>query len=320
MSLMVTFGNILIILSVTLNKKLQVISNVFIVNLAIADLSVTTVIEPFIAIGLFDDVKFFEKFPIVCIFLGFLIVVSCGCSIWSIVAISVERYFHICHSNLFGNIITLKWIPLIVMCPWIIAVVIAVPYLEYFHWGIYEYLFVERVCSWTYEENYFYTFYLMGLGLFVPMIIIPYCYFQIYLFVKKSKQRMSKHRPAGTNSTKWKEPDTQILITVAVIWVCFTVMWAPYGIYRLFIIYDNFPEWYPQTATVLCLGNSSINFIIYGIMNKNFRRSYSMIYYKVIFGKIGRQLRKSEGSFGTNGNRVITQASSVVLSTLNRNI
>ena len=35
------------------------------------------------------------------------------------------------------------------------------------------------------------------------------------------------------------------------------------------------------TGLALCLTNSSVNFIIYGILNKNFRRSYFMICQKI---------------------------------------
>ncbi len=300
MALMGTFGNILIMLSVAMNKKLQLISNVFVVNLAIADLSISAVIIPFTAVGLFNDAEFFYAFPMVCVCLGAQVVVTCACSIWSIVSISVERYFKICHSAVYPKVFHRQSVPFIVISLWLIASAIAIPYFDV--WGSYGYLYRGRVCTWTFKGSYFYSYYLIGLGLIIPMIIIPYCYIRIYLFVKKSKERISKHRPEGAGdlkvSQKWKNPDVKILKTVATIWVAFMMMWAPYTANIVFNIHNTWPDWYMQTGVALCLSNSSINFIIYGIMNTNFRRSYSMIYHKLSCGQAGQQLSES---FSTDG-------------------
>ncbi|XP_072030172.1 melatonin receptor type 1A-like [Amphiura filiformis] len=174
---------------------------------------------------------------------------------------------------------------LIVLCVWLIAAAVALPYFDYFGWGSYEYIYRVLSCSWTYKGSYFYSYYVIGLGLIVPMIIIPYCYIRIYLFAKKSKQRVLKHSSEGSgrfvNNTTLRDRDIKLLKTVATILAAFMTMWAPYTSGIVFNFYGNWPDWYLQTGVALLLSNSSINFIIYGIMNTNFRRSYSMIYYKI---------------------------------------
>ncbi|XP_072030171.1 melatonin receptor type 1A-like [Amphiura filiformis] len=320
MTLMGTSGNILIMVSVALNKKLQVISNVFVVNLALADISISAVIIPITAIGLFNDAEFNYNFPIVCTVLGPLVVVSCACSIWSIVSISLERYLHICHPASYRKFYNRQSVPFIVLCVWFIAAAIALPYFDFFGWGSYVYLYRGRVCTWTYTGSYFYSYYLIGLGLIVPMIIIPYCYIRIYMFVKKSKQRMLKHRSEVNgnlkDSQKWKSPDIKILKTVATIWAAFMIMWAPYTANVVFNIHDTWPDSYMQTGVALCLSNSSINFIIYGIMNQNFRRSYSMIYHKIICGKWGRELSETDTEGSSKGNSTLKHGSSVATLTI----
>lgn len=86
----ILFGNILTILAVVINRKLRVIlSNFFIVSLAISDILVGITL-PFhsafyMAISLGRD-------HILCMSRFFLIIVACGVSIWNLISIAVDRY------------------------------------------------------------------------------------------------------------------------------------------------------------------------------------------------------------------------------------
>ena len=181
-------------------KKLQVISNIFVVNLAIADIVVTAIIIPFAALGLFNDAdKLFGIYSELCIVLGAVVVISCACSIWSIAALSVERYYHINHSEIYPILFNRRSTPFILLSIWCIALAIALPYFKYFGWGGYKYVFYTCTCSWSYT-HYSQACYSIVLGLLVPMIIIPYCYIRICFFVRESKQRMSRHESkSGVN-------------------------------------------------------------------------------------------------------------------------
>ena len=288
-----TFGNILIMISVALDKKLQVLGNVFIVNLAIADLLVTAVTMTFIVVGLFNDAEFFDTFPEMCVFMGVLVVISCACSIWSIAAISVERYIHICHVARYPRLFNRRTVPLLVISLWLIALVVTLPYFDFHNsLGTDGYRDGARQCTWNYKGSYFRSYFLIGLGIVVPMIIIPCCYVSIFFFVKKSTTRLSMHR-RNTPGINRKNTDLTIVKTVGAIWVTFVLMWTPYTANILFNFYDTWPDWFVTTGTALGVSNSSINVIIYGIMNKNFRRSYSVVYHKLSCVKAaGKRLRK----------------------------
>ena len=283
-----TVGNVLVIFAVIVNRDLRTISNIFVVNLAFADLFVTTVIDPFAVVAVFNNGAFFylppDEHSSLCIFLGAFVVTCCGCSIWTIVAISVERYVQICHPGLHPKIFNRQTAPFIVTTLWIIALAIALPYFEVFGWGIYGYFTKGRICTCIFNVSYYYGLYLIGLELALPMIIIPYCYFRIYLVVRKSKQRLQKHRAvvvtaSGTASRKSQQDESEmrILKMVVTIWVVFMTMWAPYTCNVLLDFDASWPDSFFITAVAFCLSNSSINFIIYGIMNTNFRRGYLVV-------------------------------------------
>ena len=281
-SLVGTFGNILIITSVALNKQLQVISNVFVVNLAVADVIVTSIIIPFAELALFNNAdKFFDTYSELCTALGATVVLSCACSVWSIVAISVERYFHICRSAIYSALFNRRSTPVMLLSIWCLAVAFVLPYFERFGWGRFGYLLHVRIC--TFSFTYYSKFYLLT-GLSVAMTIIPYCYIRIYFFVRQSKLRMSQHESksgVNKNSSTNVAPDTKILKTLAIIYAGFMIMWAPYTANVMFDTHQTWPLLYTVSNSVLCLTNSSINFIIYGIMNRNFRRTYIMVLNKL---------------------------------------
>ena len=271
-----TVGNILIMFAVVINKKLQVISNVFVVNLAAVDLFVTAVVDPFAAVGLFGNGEFFRLHPDVCSGLGAIVVISCSNSIWSILFISLERLFKICHPMIYPKLYNRRTIPFILLCLWGIAASFALPYFDPLNWlGSYEYVLQERLCTWDKGGRRYVNRLYLSLGLVVPLTIIPYCYARIYLRVRRSKQRVQSISKGRVRHNS----DTKILKTIAVICAGFTIMWTPYTASVLFDFDGTWPNAYILTG--LALSNSSINFVIYGVMNRNFRSSYKTICRKI---------------------------------------
>ncbi len=280
MSIVGTVGNMLIICSSIINQKLRVLSNVFVVNLAFADIFVTSIVDPLAVIAVFNEGEFFYRHEGLCTFAGAFIVICCGSSIWTIATISFERYIHICHPLIYPYFFNRRTVPVILVCLWIIAFCIVLPYFDEFGWGTFGYYTKGRICTCIFNVNYFYSWYHIGLGIVLPMIIIPFCYIKIYLLVRKSSRRLSKHSHIINNS-KWQDSDMRILKMVVTIWAVFMTMWSPYIINILFDTTSSWPDFFFMTAALFCLSNSSINFIIYGIMNENFREAYVMIFCKI---------------------------------------
>ena len=305
MSCIGTIGNILIMISLIVNKKLRTISNIFVVNLASADIFVTTVIDPFSVVAVFHGGELFNRYNGLCVFLGAFVVTCCACSIWTIVAISFERFIHICHPGFYHKLFNRRSVPFMVFSLWVIAAAIALPYFKVFGWGIYGYFPKGRICTCIFNVSYFYAWYLIGLELILPMVIIPYCYIRIYLVVRQSSRRLNKHK-AIRNGRKWKNSDTRILKMVVTIWAVFMILWAPYTANVFFDTTASWPDLFFMTSVAMCLSNSSINFIIYGITNKQFRKSYS-----IILRKVFPCLRNNSEELSHSSSKGVTQISRV---------
>lgn len=85
------FGNILVITAVLIDDKMRkCVTNFFIINLAVADIFIMILGIP--EIGQFVLSRGWLLGPVACKVNRFLLVSSLYCSVWSLLAVSVERY------------------------------------------------------------------------------------------------------------------------------------------------------------------------------------------------------------------------------------
>ncbi|XP_072018926.1 melatonin receptor type 1B-A-like [Amphiura filiformis] len=280
LSLVGTAGNILVILAVLTSQKLRVLHNVFIVNLAVADLLVTALVNPFAIVGALD-INLFYTLPAFCEFLATLVITSCGCSIWSISSVSLNRYFYICHRMIYTKIYNQHTVPFMVIGLWFIAFLIDLP--NYLGWG--DHIFDTRnfLCTYDYAHNFFYTRgYVTVLAFAMPVCILCFTYFRIFMVFRGSNRRMQQYATnplSNQNQEKLKAADKRLLKTVGIICIVFMLMWTPYFITVIFDLDYHF--WWFFTATFMALNNSSVNFLIYAT-DRNFLQAYSDIWKRYV--------------------------------------
>ncbi|XP_036222474.2 gastrin/cholecystokinin type B receptor [Bactrocera oleae] len=88
-------GNLLVISTLIQNRRMRTITNLFLLNLAISDILLGVFCMPVTLVGtLLRDFIFGESF---CKLIPFLQAISVAVSSWTLVAISCERYYAICH-------------------------------------------------------------------------------------------------------------------------------------------------------------------------------------------------------------------------------
>ena len=273
MSIIGVMGNTLVIVVLLTSKKLRVLQNAFIANLALADLLVTSLVNPFAIVGAIDMGDLFYRLPAFCEFLATICVTSFVCSIWRISSVSLNRYFYICHRALYTKIYNKYTVPLMVLGIWCIAFLIDLP--NFLGWG--DHIFDTRnyLCNYNYSHNFSYTRgFLLPLGFILPLSILCFSYVRIYLTARRSERQLRKYDTSQlTNQRRYKlkSSDKRLLKTVAIICTMFVVMWSPYAIAVIFDLGDHF--WFFLVGSFMAFTNSSVNFLIYAT-DMNFRQAY----------------------------------------------
>ncbi|XP_058819044.1 octopamine receptor 2-like [Topomyia yanbarensis] len=87
-------GNLLVILTLAQNKRMRTVTNVYLLNLAISDLLLGVFCMPFTLVG--QVLRKFIFGGIMCKLIPYFQAVSVSVAVWTLVAISLERYFAIC--------------------------------------------------------------------------------------------------------------------------------------------------------------------------------------------------------------------------------
>ncbi len=269
-------GNTLVIGSILVHKKLRVLSNVFIVNLAAADFCVIIVVDIFSLIGVHTKGVYFVDKPILCEFLGVICITSCACSLWSIAAIAINRYICICHRLLYLKLFTKKTMPFVISILWIISFFIDFPNLV--GWG--RHAFDQRLLYCTYDltASFGYSIYLGVFLVTIPFICITFCYISILTFSRNAKKNLKKHQQRQGNGTvvghAIRTTDLRLLKSVLIIWITYTLLWLPY---LIIILFDQKGHWGRPVyifVNALAHASSSTNSLIYPATNKNFREAY----------------------------------------------
>ncbi|XP_038558375.1 neuropeptide FF receptor 1 like 2 [Micropterus salmoides] len=302
--LLCMIGNILVCLIVLENRRMRTVTNLFIFNLAISDLLVgifcipTTLVDNLITGWPFSNT--------VCKMSGFVQGVSVSASVFTLVAIAVERFRCIVYPLqpkptvlVAKAAILLIWVlAVVIMCPAAMALTVEkVP----FHYMVCDDDFNHTFPLYTCYENFanpqmrkVYTAVLFAHIYLVPLTVITLMYGSIG--VKLCSSVVRNREPQLANATvqvggrragqpmisQKKIKVIKMLILVALL---FMLSWLPLWTLMMMTDYagldrdqlDLLTSYIFPFAHWLAFSNSSINPIIYGYYNENFKRGFQAV-------------------------------------------
>ncbi|XP_076595568.1 alpha-1A adrenergic receptor-like [Chaetodon auriga] len=176
-------GNILVILSVVCNRHLRTPTNYFIINLAIADLLLSTTVLPVSATLEILDYWVFGR--IFCDIWAAVDVLCCTASIMSLCVISIDRYIGVSHPLQYPGIVTEKRALLAMLGVWALSVVISIGPL--FGWKQPPSP-DDTVCPIT-EEPFYALFSSLG-SFYIPLVVILAMYCRVYIVAKRTTKNL----------------------------------------------------------------------------------------------------------------------------------
>lgn len=285
--LMTIAGNLMVIFAVIFNKKLQTVSNLFIISLSLADLLLGTVVmipatlnEVF---GRWVLARFF------CVIWASFDVMLCSASVLNVCLISLDRYIAIMSPLRYKMIVTFRKALLTLAVAWFIAICVSfIPLTSGIHNpdvpSLTNLTFLSDTPQCLFIPSLGFVLIVSTVTILLPIIIS----FVLYYRVSKEAKRQARFvgiliaptnmlLGAKVSNKHIREPfSRKATVTLGIIVGAYVVTWAPFLVTNLV---DAICRCVPAklfTAFVwLGYCNSLINPIIYPFFMRDFRKVYS---------------------------------------------
>ncbi|XP_047500846.1 tachykinin-like peptides receptor 99D isoform X1 [Penaeus chinensis] len=286
MVLVATGGNLIVIWIVMANRRMRTVTNIFLVNLSVADTMVSTLNVVF---NFTYMLNLHWQFGLVyCKISQFVSILSICASVFTLMAISFDRYVAIMYPlrprmGWKGTILIVVWI-------WVSSIFISMPNMLFYTTAALPIKDGgERiVCYGAWPDGdqgeshleYAHTVILMVLTYIVPLLCMGYTYARIGMTLWGSRT-IGEQTPRQMESIRSKRKVVKMMIVVVTI---FAVCWLPYHVY--FILSNVMPEiafWsYIQETYLaiywLAMSNSMYNPMIYCWLNSRFRNGFKKVF------------------------------------------
>ena len=207
-------------------------------------------------------------------------------AMWLTVALAVFRYIVVCHHTLGPKLCNLKRAQLTIAAVFVATVIFCIPnYVLYYptKWESGGYWFT--VNSFVHEFHKVFNFWLYGVVLKVAPCVLLTILSSLLIHamtVAEGKRRRLKNQGKRAESERTSEHNRTTAMLVAVV-LCFVVTELPQGILAFLSGVDTniFYNVYVPLGDVFditVLVNSSVNFILYCIMSRQFRKTFSDVF------------------------------------------
>lgn len=180
-------GNLCVCFVVLRTRDLWTIPNVLIVNLSVSDLlRILCTLSVSCVVLITRKWTWNETF---CQISGFYTLVFLSSSLLCVTLISVNRYFLIVKPNKNMQVFSRRNTKLMILCVWCIGFFTAIPPL--LGLGRYDFIAARATCFIAQGSANSYTSILVIILIGVPCSVTIWCYIQVYMAIRLSKERVS---------------------------------------------------------------------------------------------------------------------------------
>ncbi|XP_008046464.1 somatostatin receptor type 5 [Carlito syrichta] len=263
-------GNALVIYVVLRHARMKTVTNIYILNLAVADVLLLLGL-PFLATQ--NAASFWPFGPVLCRLVMTLDGINQFTSIFCLTVMSVDRYLAVVHP-----LRSARWrrphvAKLASATVWALALLMSLPLLVFADvqegWGTCNLSWPEPVGRWAAA----FIIYTAVLGFLAPLLVICLCYLLILVKVRASGVRVGCMR---------RRSERKVTRMVVVVVLVFVGCWLPFFTVNIINLAFVLPE-EPASAglyffvVILSYANSCANPVLYGFLSNNFRQSFRKV-------------------------------------------
>ncbi|KAF7642683.1 hypothetical protein LDENG_00253070 [Lucifuga dentata] len=254
--------------------KLSCSTSIFILNLSVADLSFLLFCVPFHATVYSLPEWVFG--PFLCKFGHYFVMVSMLVSIFTLVAMSVDRYIAVVRSKTSPCVRTRRNAMAGVCVIWAVSLICSVPVAQHQVLTGHPAAPNSSFCweKWSGNWRRWYRVSMLLLGYLLPLLLISCCYTKVLFHLHRKLKNMSKK----SEHFKRKTAHTVLLVVAA-----FLICWMPYHIIAMWVEFGTFPLndasfAFRIISHCLSYANSCINPILYAFLSENFRKACHQVF------------------------------------------
>lgn len=269
-------GNSLVIYVVLRFAKMKTVTNMYILNLAISDLLFLTSLPFLVTTTLLHHWIFGTA---MCKIYFVLFSINFFTSVFSLTALSADRYLAVCHPVRSGQYRTTTISFFVCLVIWSVSFFVMLPIILYSTTLPNRFFKSKDSCTihWPDDQpipaDKAFTWYTFLLGFAIPVSMISVLYLLVIIRLQhvgpaiKSKERKRSHRKV-----------TRMVLAVISVYI---MCWLPYWVFQMNLTFqapsNSRPRWEIYLFngfTVLTFANSMLNPLLYAFLSDNFRRSF----------------------------------------------
>lgn len=259
------FGNALVIIAILRTPSLRTISNTFVASLAVSDFYIGLVIHPIWMLRTILNV--WKSDQLLSEMVQILSLQSIIASAYNLCAIAIDRYISIVSVFRAQDIITLKRCKIVISCIWFFSFAFA---------SIRLFVHDPEVLPYLW-------FSVQLLGIFLPINIIAYCYFNIFKIARKQKRKIATENMKREDRVSILK-NNKAAWTAAIIIGLFVVLGMPNFIIACVqsasknpcVKVKMIPIWF--WTALIAYASAACHPWIYALRSKDFRCAFSRLF------------------------------------------